>query len=707
MKAILSFFFLFWFGVTSSQTTLWSTGFETGNTTPTYSLTTGVSLGLSTTGGNTAAQCGRIVANSSPSKTYDGSIITSNTITFIAGKYYEVIVWAKVATATGRLQIYKNSTNTNAAMKASSGGDIILSSATNNVTTTSYVKYTTGFTVASNESKYIGFQMIQTATASANMFLDDISVIEYNDPQCINYCKPTSSGSAAGHITNVTFNTINRNSTYDGYACTGTATSIQQASSHTISITKTTSNAASITAWVDYNKNGIFESGESIVSFASNSTANQSASITVPGNATVGNTKMRVMYKHSSVPTGPCDATATYYDVEDYDITITEQPACVGTPSPGNTIVSSNTVCPNTNITLSLQNETAGSGITYQWQSSTNNSSWTNESGISSTFSVDVTENKYYRCIVTCSGSSGTSNSVFVTVSLSLSCYGTPTSTTDDATGLTEVVFNTIINPTTGSPAYNDFTGTHSTIISQGGTYQLSVKVNTNGNYTVYVKAWIDWNRDGVFSSSNEEYNLGSVKNVTNSLTNLSPLTIDVPIDASGEIFMRIRATYNVAPTSSGNQSFSEAEDYKLIIEEPTPLPVELLYFEGSAYPTFNNLRWSTASEQNSDYFGIEHSIDGELWNTVGVKEASGNSNQKINYGYSVMIDKFCINYYRLKQVDFDGAYKYYGPISIDNTRKEKKVIKYVNLLGQEVNENERGMIFEVYEDGSMKKIIK
>ena len=692
-----------------TQTTLWSTGFETGNSTPTYSLTTGVSLGLSTTGGNNAAYSGRIVANSgSAGKVYDGSIITNNTISVTSGKYYEVIVWAKIATATGKLQIYKNSTNTNAAMKTSSGGDIILSSSTNNVTSTSYVKYSVGFTVSSNETKYIGFQMNQTATASANMFLDDIQIIEYNEPQCIHYCKPTSSGSTAGHITNVTFNTISRNSTYDGYVCTGVGTAMQQSSTHNLSITKTTTYPASITAWIDYNDNGTFESGEDVATFASNSTATQNTNITIPGDATAGNTKMRVMFKYNAAASGPCDDASTYYDVEDYDIEITAQPACSGTPTPGNTISSSNPVCPNGNITLSLQNSTSGSGVTYQWQSSTNNTSWTNESGTSSTFNVNVISNKYYRCVVTCSGSSGTSNSVYVTVSLSPSCYGEITSTTDDATGLTEVMFNTITNPTTGAPAYTDFTGTINTTITQGGTYQLSVKVNTNGNYTVYAKAWVDWNKDGVFSSSTEEYNLGSVKNVTNALTNLSPLTIDVPINANaGETFMRIRATYNVAPTSSGNQNYSEAEDYKIIIEEPTPLPVELIQFEGVSYPQWNVIKWATASEHNSSHYDLQLSLDGVNWRTVITKPAAGNSTEEIRYSYIDWNQKE-ISYYKLIQYDNDGKYEEYGPISISRLITEKTLVKCINLMGQEINPlTTTGLVIEIYSDGSIKKMIR
>jgi hypothetical protein len=48
-----------------------------------------------------------------------------------------------------------------------------------------------------------------------------------------------------------------------------------------------------------------------------------------------------------------------------------------------------------------------------------------------------------------------------------------------------------------------------------------------------------------------------------------------------------------------------------------------------------------------------------------------------------------------------------YGPIGLDNTKSFKKVVKYINLIGQEVNSDTKGFIFEVYEDGTMKKIIR
>jgi hypothetical protein len=48
-----------------------------------------------------------------------------------------------------------------------------------------------------------------------------------------------------------------------------------------------------------------------------------------------------------------------------------------------------------------------------------------------------------------------------------------------------------------------------------------------------------------------------------------------------------------------------------------------------------------------------------------------------------------------------------YGPIAIDNREKSKKVVKWINMFGQEVSEYENGVIFIVYEDGSTKKVIR
>ncbi len=44
----------------------------------------------------------------------------------------------------------------------------------------------------------------------------------------------------------------------------------------------------------------------------------------------------------------------------------------------------------------------------------------------------------------------------------------------------------------------------------------LSVNLNTDGNYTTYSYVWIDWNQDSDFEDAGEEYDLGSATNTPN-----------------------------------------------------------------------------------------------------------------------------------------------------------------------------------------------
>lgn len=137
------------------------------------------------------------------------------------------------------------------------------------------------------------------------------------------------------------------------------------------------------------------------------------------------------------------------------------------------------------------------------------------------------------------------------------------------------------------------------------------------------------------------------------------------------------------------------------------PLPVELLYFDGVKYPTFNMLKWVTVSEHNSSYFDLERSNDATNWRVVGSKMAAGISTQQINYSYLDTFDVFSLYYYRLVQYDIDGQYKIYGPIALDNSNGIKRVVKYINLIGQEVGPETKGIIIEVYDDGTTRKTIR
>ena len=96
-----------------------------------------------------------------------------------------------------------------------------------------------------------------------------------------------------------------------------------------------------------------------------------------------------------------------------------------------------------------------------------------------------------------------------------------------------------------------------------------------------------------------------------------------------------------------------------------SPLPVELSSFTASCQDNGVLLQWITDSEQNSSHFDVEKSNNGSDWNVITTLEAAGNSTESIMYNH-LDLDKSMLNaYYRLNQVDFDGANKFYGPIHI------------------------------------------
>ncbi len=97
-----------------------------------------------------------------------------------------------------------------------------------------------------------------------------------------------------------------------------------------------------------------------------------------------------------------------------------------------------------------------------------------------------------------------------------------------------------------------------------------------------------------------------------------------------------------------------------------TPLPVALSLFNGYDEGKTNRLYWETETEINSDAFIVEKSIDAINYEILGTVKGAGYSNTQLSYA---LLDErpYQLTYYRLKQVDYDGEYKYYGPVIIKN----------------------------------------
>lgn len=94
-------------------------------------------------------------------------------------------------------------------------------------------------------------------------------------------------------------------------------------------------------------------------------------------------------------------------------------------------------------------------------------------------------------------------------------------------------------------------------------------------------------------------------------------------------------------------------------------LPIELKSFTAIQEQGKVSITFSTATERNNAYFSIERSPDGARFESIGQVTGAGNSNVRQDYTYTDEYPVKGVNFYRLKQVDFDGAFAYSPVVSV------------------------------------------
>lgn len=116
-------------------------------------------------------------------------------------------------------------------------------------------------------------------------------------------------------------------------------------------------------------------------------------------------------------------------------------------------------------------------------------------------------------------------------------------------------------------------------------------------------------------------------------------------------------------------------------------LPIELVYFTATlGVDRKVYLDWKTASEVDNDYFNVERSFDGVVWENVLQKDAVGNSSIPVDYD-DVDVDPLLgQSYYRLKQTDYDLSYSYSPAVRINHFDSDE-ILLYPNpvLAGNQV----------------------
>ncbi|GLR19876.1 T9SS type A sorting domain-containing protein [Portibacter lacus] len=108
-------------------------------------------------------------------------------------------------------------------------------------------------------------------------------------------------------------------------------------------------------------------------------------------------------------------------------------------------------------------------------------------------------------------------------------------------------------------------------------------------------------------------------------------------------------------------------------------LPVELAFFDGENRNDKSHLTWQTVNERNNLGFEVERSSDAVSWTNLGFIEGSGNSSTQLDYQFVDQEPMAGINYYRLRQIDVDGNFKFSEIIDIRTNIDNKTILLFPN----------------------------
>jgi len=239
-----------------------------------------------------------------------------------------------------------------------------------------------------------------------------------------------------------------------------------------------------------------------------------------------------------------------------------------------------------------------------------------------------------------------------------------------------------------------------STVITRGHSSQSGVGISSLGSVERYYS---------ISPTNNSALNATMVFNYFDSelgAMNEADLKLYRSVDGGANWMVKygaLDATANTL-TLTGIAAFS-------IWTSSTPgavvLPIELITFEGRKNARSNELNWVTMTEINNDYFIVERSVDGEIFEFLHEVEGAGTSSIINSYTFSDENFQPTINYYRLKQTDFDGKFSYSDLITIDNRIVTKSIDRIVNLHGQVVDAYYKGPVIVIYSDNSILRTVQ
>jgi hypothetical protein len=206
-------------------------------------------------------------------------------------------------------------------------------------------------------------------------------------------------------------------------------------------------------------------------------------------------------------------------------------------------------------------------------------------------------------------------------------------------------------------------------------------------NFTSYISRYWSVEQTGMTSPNYDISYTYDDTDITGTESTIIPVKV-----SSGTWYKPSNATNITNGTSEGTGSITEGTNtlswtglttFSFDMgagDEAAALPISLLSFTAKPQTSRVRLDWSTASEENNDYFTIERSIDGEHFYELFRKQGAGVSTTNLYYfGYDNQPVEG-ISYYRLKQTDYNGQFAYSDIESVNFNGKSSNK-ETVNLI--------------------------
>jgi hypothetical protein len=167
----------------------------------------------------------------------------------------------------------------------------------------------------------------------------------------------------------------------------------------------------------------------------------------------------------------------------------------------------------------------------------------------------------------------------------------------------------------------------------------LSGDISTNGDESF-------WLNDG---SQDVDFYDGQILNFEDEkATRNSTVTTPTPIFNSSEWTISAATAANITPCSDA------------------VLPIELISFTATPKEKSTQINWTTSSELNNDYMAIERSTDSKNFQEIGMVFGAGTTDERQEYSFVDDTPFQGFNYYRLRQVDYDGTINYSKIVTVE-----------------------------------------